>query len=561
MAAQGAGQGVYQAINAGKTEQANTAGMVDRQTQMLNEAFRKGYTQVAEMTALEQARRAGEENIKSTQTANALNQIQLQRQQALGDDITAAQKQELETARVANREKQRLIEEPSYALQRQWEATTGQPWVEVTPERVTPPTPEQWEIARATEVGKIQQPFEEQVGALKRQAEDVMLDDKQLQERIGELEARKQAITIGTLKVAAGEDAASLVRGAHGEIDAELAKLRAAQQLKEVERARNEAIAAKQAELAVLPIEARTKQFGTTVPAKRLAPGEEGYAAAVAKQLQERALGSKLAEAQIEAYVKQAGQGPVPPHLVKAIEQSQDAWIKNQAVVDFYKVAPNYGAIMSLTDPENHTPQSDVAAIYAYIRMLDPGSVVREGEVKLASTLPRSLVTKIQGLWQNVTTGTQMTDAQREDMRNQTRVLMGARLDALKTPATQVVQGFSTVPSTTGTFKNAAEQIIGPDTLNMINQWDQQGDIELPDFQTALQQAQGVAAQMGGAVPAGTQPAPARAAAGSAIGAATQPQKTTGPRIGSVLKTPDGRKVRVKAVDAAGTITDYDYLP
>ena len=66
------------------------------------------------------------------------------------------------------------------------------------------------------------------------------------------------------------------------------------------------------------------------------------------------------------------------------------------------------------TAGNNPTPAGDLALIFAYMRMLDPGSVVRESEFRLAASAG-SLPEKIQAQYDRVIQGTILTPEIRKD--------------------------------------------------------------------------------------------------------------------------------------------------
>lgn len=57
---------------------------------------------------------------------------------------------------------------------------------------------------------------------------------------------------------------------------------------------------------------------------------------------------------------------------------------RNQTLKQFRDQAEQYAKIAGLRDKPDPNNSDDLALIYAYVKLLDPGSVVREGEIKLA---------------------------------------------------------------------------------------------------------------------------------------------------------------------------------
>lgn len=81
--------------------------------------------------------------------------------------------------------------------------------------------------------------------------------------------------------------------------------------------------------------------------------------------------------------------------------------------------AQSYDTINSLMGGP-HTPQSDTAMVFSYMKMLDPTSTVREGEqaqVRNARGVPDS----VRNMWNQLMTGTTLTNRQRLDVANRAR--------------------------------------------------------------------------------------------------------------------------------------------
>jgi multidrug efflux pump subunit AcrA (membrane-fusion protein) len=69
------------------------------------------------------------------------------------------------------------------------------------------------------------------------------------------------------------------------------------------------------------------------------------------------------------------------------------------------------------------TPVGDIALVFSYMKMLDPGSVVREGEFATASNAG-GIPTRIINLYNKAVSGDILTDGQRAKMRSQARELL-----------------------------------------------------------------------------------------------------------------------------------------
>jgi len=92
---------------------------------------------------------------------------------------------------------------------------------------------------------------------------------------------------------------------------------------------------------------------------------------------------------------------------------------------DYFKgIAQAFGKVAA-TDP---TAAGDVSLIFAYMKMLDPGSVVREGEQATAANA-RGVPEGILNLYNRVITGEKLTENQRKDFRKQAQNIYELALD------------------------------------------------------------------------------------------------------------------------------------
>jgi len=82
------------------------------------------------------------------------------------------------------------------------------------------------------------------------------------------------------------------------------------------------------------------------------------------------------------------------------------------------EIALNYNAVLSATrDP---SPAGDLSLIFAYMKMLDPGSVVREGEFATAANTG-SVPERIRAQYNKIISGERLTTGQRADFLGQAR--------------------------------------------------------------------------------------------------------------------------------------------
>jgi len=89
---------------------------------------------------------------------------------------------------------------------------------------------------------------------------------------------------------------------------------------------------------------------------------------------------------------------------------------------EFIKVRDAFGRIeVSATDP---SPAGDLSLIFNYMKMLDPGSTVREGEFATAAGAA-SVPERFKGAYKKVVSGEMLTTGQRKDFVSRSKALMG----------------------------------------------------------------------------------------------------------------------------------------
>ena len=85
----------------------------------------------------------------------------------------------------------------------------------------------------------------------------------------------------------------------------------------------------------------------------------------------------------------------------------------------------NYNKVSEVA--KNATPAGDISLIFAYMKMLDPTSVVREGEFATAQNAA-GVPTKIQNMWNKSLEGTRLSETQRKDFTDQAKKLYDAAM-------------------------------------------------------------------------------------------------------------------------------------
>lgn len=108
----------------------------------------------------------------------------------------------------------------------------------------------------------------------------------------------------------------------------------------------------------------------------------------------------------------------------KAIAEARKEFTSQPWVKAFSDQAGAYSRIMkSIEDP---SPSGDLALIFNFMKVLDPGSVVREGEFATAANAG-SVDERVRGLYNRVISGERLTPEQRADFADRaTKLYQGA---------------------------------------------------------------------------------------------------------------------------------------
>ena len=117
-----------------------------------------------------------------------------------------------------------------------------------------------------------------------------------------------------------------------------------------------------------------------------------------------------------------------PSFEAKDVAAARKEFTSLPAVKDFSKQTAAYGRIMSSLERNEGqvSPAADLALIFNYMKVLDPGSTVREGEFKTAAKAG-SFGTQIAALVSQIESGELLTASQRADFADRaTRLYQGA---------------------------------------------------------------------------------------------------------------------------------------
>jgi hypothetical protein len=238
--------------------------------------------------------------------------------------------------------------------------------------------------------------------------------------------------------------------------------------------------------------------------------GDPEYDAKLRKDLEAADLKVAIQGAEIKALPdvlakKAEAPGKAAAQNQQAASALQKEYGTRQEIQDLRKVQAAYYKIQRVLDP--NTPpsaQRDQAAIFSWMKILDPGSTVREGEYATAKNA-RGVPERITSLWNQALTGQILTPNQRT------------------------------------LFKEAVEPVF-------------QGQVQaaLPTIKQFLGQEAGLNAD-GAVVP------PEDAALITGLTAPNSASAKSGVQPGDVVTLKDGRRIKVKAVTPNGIIPDTSF--
>jgi hypothetical protein len=91
-------------------------------------------------------------------------------------------------------------------------------------------------------------------------------------------------------------------------------------------------------------------------------------------------------------------------------------------VKEYNGVRNSFFRIQDITNKKTPSPQDDIALIFSYMKMLDPTSVVREGEFATAQNAG-SVPDNIRNIWNKALSGNRLNPAQRNNIRGTARTV------------------------------------------------------------------------------------------------------------------------------------------
>lgn len=178
---------------------------------------------------------------------------------------------------------------------------------------------------------------------------------------------------------------------------------------------------------------------------------EQAKAARRASDAAAKKSGAEAARAEAEAKQMSAGIIPVDkrPELETKFRKEY-----NDQTKPYQEVKSAYGRVLSSED----SAVGDLSLIFGYMKMLDPGSVVREGEFATAQNAA-GVPERIMNIYNKVATGQRLSPSQRESFKGQAKGLYSSALEGEKTVRTgleRISKGYGL--NTENIFYSATEQ-------------------------------------------------------------------------------------------------------
>lgn len=154
----------------------------------------------------------------------------------------------------------------------------------------------------------------------------------------------------------------------------------------------------------------------------------------IAKTADDDPLLAELRQMRIENLRRQVNSPDMSPAQFNMANRLADDFARDSK--DFVARAQSYGTVLAAG--KEQTPASDLSMIFAYMKMLDPGSVVREGEFATAQNAA-AIPDRIRNVYNRVINGTRLTPEQRGDFTKQARSIY----DSAKSRQNALVKTYS----------------------------------------------------------------------------------------------------------------------
>jgi len=165
-----------------------------------------------------------------------------------------------------------------------------------------------------------------------------------------------------------------------------------------------------------------------------------------------------------EAEAKQMAMGVIPVDKRPEAETKIRAEYNNQTK-PYQEVKSAYGRMLASED----TAVGDLSLIFGYMKMLDPGSVVREGEFATAQNAA-GVPERIQNVYNRVITGERLNASQRNSFKGQAKGLFNSALDGEKTVRTGLERIATGYGLNTNNIFYTATEVAPVESVNVAGQ-------------------------------------------------------------------------------------------
>jgi hypothetical protein len=144
----------------------------------------------------------------------------------------------------------------------------------------------------------------------------------------------------------------------------------------------------------------------------------------VAEPMRGIEVGDRIVNPVTGEVIYEPAQGDQPAFDADDVQSARKEFTALPQVKSFADQTTAYGRIISsIADP---SPAGDLSLIFNYMKVLDPGSVVREGEFATAQNAG-SIDDRTRGLYNRIISGERLSEAQRADFADRaTRLYSGA---------------------------------------------------------------------------------------------------------------------------------------
>ena len=165
-----------------------------------------------------------------------------------------------------------------------------------------------------------------------------------------------------------------------------------------------------------------------------LTPGTPAYRQALREDVHERLTYEQLAQINFDVMKESAiargkAEAERPVKQAATAAEMRKEYSQLPQLHDFEKVDASYHKLLAATDPDaNPTPLRDQAAIFSWMKILDPGSTVREGEYASVKNA-RGVPDRVRNYYNQVLTGQILTAEQRKELREASRPIYQGQLD------------------------------------------------------------------------------------------------------------------------------------